>query len=81
MYNTHFKSIQIETNKLKKYLTDFPKNVFDAIKVKLTYTMDSEVGKIKEELARIFQSLDQSPSNLNVYIDQVLHKCFIILIC
>lgn len=68
--STKIGTIVVETNTLKKQVTDMPKKVKDSIKHNLTQQMESETKTLKEELGKTTEILDQLPTSLNTYVEQ-----------
>jgi hypothetical protein len=64
-------TILLETATLKKLLIEMPKQIQDSIRHNVTSTMDSEAKILKEELTKTSEILDQMPTSLNVYVEQV----------
>lgn len=64
-------TILIETNTLKKQLTEMPKQVHESIRHNVTQTMEQETKALKEELGKTSEILDQLPTSLNTYVEQV----------
>jgi hypothetical protein len=56
--NTKVGTILIETNTLKKQLTEMPRQVIESIRHNVTQTMDQETKTLREELAKTSEILD-----------------------
>ena len=69
--NTKLGTILVETLSLKKYLHELPKRVIDSIRHNVTLTMETETKSLREELSKTSEILDQLPTSLNVYVEQV----------
>ena len=69
--NTRLGTIMVETLSLKKYLAELPKQVIDSIRHNVTLTMETETKTLREELSKCSEILDQLPTSLNVYVEQV----------
>lgn len=61
----------VETNTLKKQLTEMPRQVIESIRHNVTQTMDQETKTLREELGKTSEILDQLPTSLNTYVEQV----------
>ena len=66
-----FRTIQLETITEKKALEEIPKKIVDSIKQHVTKTMETEARVLKDELAKTSEILEQMPTSLNVYVEQV----------
>lgn len=64
-------SILMETNTLQKQLTEMPKQVSESIKQNVTQTMEQETKVLREELGKTSEILEQLPTSLNTYVEQV----------
>ena len=64
-------TILIETNTLKKQLTEMPRQVLESIRHNVTQTMEQETKTLREELGKTSEILDQLPTSLNTYVEQV----------
>lgn len=64
-------SILMETNTLQKQLTEMPKQVSESIKMNVTQTMEQETKVLREELGKTSEVLEQLPTSLNTYVEQV----------
>ena len=64
-------TLSIETNTLKKQLTEMPRRVMEAIRHNVTQTMEQETKTLREELGKTSEILDQLPTSLNTYVEQV----------
>ena len=64
-------TILIETNTLKKQLTEMPRQVLESIRHNVTQTMESETKTLREELSKTSEILEQLPTSLNTYVEQV----------
>jgi hypothetical protein len=69
--NNKIESIQVETHSLKSYLQELPKSVIKSIRNNVTQTMETETKTLREELAKATEILDQLPTSLNIYVEQV----------
>lgn len=69
--NTKVGTILLETNTLKKQLTEMPKQVIDSIRHNVTQTMEQETKTLGEELIKTSEILEQLPTSLNTYVEQV----------
>ena len=69
--NLKLGTILVETQSLKKYLSELPKRVIDSIRHNVTLTMETETKSLREELSKTSEILDQLPTSLNVYVEQV----------
>jgi hypothetical protein len=69
--NTKCGSILLETITLKKTLQEMPKRINNSIRNKVTSTMDHETQNLKDELSKTTEILEQMPTSLNVYVEQV----------
>lgn len=69
--NTKLGTILVETLSLKKYLVEIPKKIIDSIRSNVTLTMENETKFLREELSKASEILDQLPTSLNVYVEQV----------
>jgi hypothetical protein len=69
--NTKLGTILVETLTLKKFLLELPKKVIDSIRHNVTLTMENETKTLREELSKTSEVLDQLPTSLNVYVEQV----------
>jgi hypothetical protein len=48
-----------------------PKDVLDSIRHNIIGTMEQETRTLKEELSKTTEILDQLPTSLNTYVEQV----------
>lgn len=64
-------SITVETATLKKQLTEMPRQVIESIRHNVTQTMEQETKTLREELGKTSEILDQLPTSLNTYVEQV----------
>jgi len=64
-------TILVETNTLKKVVTEMPRRVLGAVRHGVTQTMEQETKSLKEELGKTSEILDQVPTSLNTYVEQV----------
>ncbi len=48
-----------------------PKSVVNSIRYNVTLTMEQETKSLREELSKTSEILDQLPTSLNVYVEQV----------
>jgi len=64
-------TILIETNTLKKQLTEMPRRVLESIRHNVTQTMEQETKTLREELGKTTEILEQLPASLNTYVEQV----------
>jgi len=64
-------TILIETNTLKKQLIEMPRQVLESIRHNVTQTMEQETKTLREELGKTSEILDQLPTSLNTYVEQV----------
>jgi hypothetical protein len=64
-------TILIETNTLKKQLTEMPRRVLESIRHNVTQTMEQETKTLREELGKTTEILEQLPTSLNTYVEQV----------
>ena len=64
-------TIQIDTISFRNYLAELPKMVIQSIRHNVATTMESETKGLKEELTKIAETLEQLPSDLNIYVEQV----------
>lgn len=69
--NVRRETILVETHSLKNYLKELPKSVVKSIRDNVAQTMETETKTLREELAKATEILDQLPSSLNVYVEQV----------
>ena len=69
--NTKLGTINLETMTIKKQLTEMPLQIMNSIRHNVTQTMDNETQKLKEDLTKIDDILQQTPTSLNVYVEQV----------
>jgi IMP dehydrogenase/GMP reductase len=69
--NSKVGSILIETNTLKKQLIEMPRQVIESIRHNVTQTMEQETKTLREELGKTSEILDQLPTSLNTYVEQV----------
>mmetsp|Transcript_29870 Transcript_29870/g.45646 ORF Transcript_29870/g.45646 Transcript_29870/m.45646 type:complete len:192 (+) Transcript_29870:2193-2768(+) len=56
--NTKIDTILIETNTLKKQLTEMPRQVIESIRHNVTQTMEQETKTLREELGKTSEILD-----------------------
>ena len=70
-YNERINTIQIETLSLRTHLGEMPRMVIESIKYNVISTMESETRSLHEELTKATKVLDQLPTSLNVYVEQV----------
>ena len=64
-------TILVDTNTLKKQLTEMPRQVIESIRHNVTQTMEQETKTLREELGKTSEILDQLPTSLNTYVEQV----------
>lgn len=69
--NSKVGSILIDTNTLKKQLIEMPRQVIESIRHNVTQTMEQETKTLREELGKTSEILDQLPTSLNTYVEQV----------
>ena len=50
---------------------ELPKSVISSIRNNVTSTMEAETKTLREELAKGSEILDQMPTSLNIYVEQV----------
>lgn len=62
-------TLSIETNTLKKQLTEMPRQVMGAIRDNVTQTMEQETKTLREELGKTSEILEQLPTSLNTYVE------------
>ena len=48
-----------------------PTQIMNSIRHNVTQTMDNETQRLKEDLTKIDDILQQTPTSLNVYVEQV----------
>ena len=64
-------TIVVETNSLKQRVTEMPRRVIAAMRHSVIQTMEQETKSLKEELGKTSEILDQVPTSLNTYVEQV----------
>jgi short-subunit dehydrogenase involved in D-alanine esterification of teichoic acids len=64
-------TILVDTHTLKKQLTEMPRQVIESIRHNVTQTMEQETKTLREELGKTSEILDQLPTSLNTYVEQV----------
>ena len=69
--NTRLGTILLETMTLRKVLTEMPQQIMNSIRHGVTSTMENETGLLKEDLSKTSEILEQTPTSLNVYVEQV----------
>jgi len=69
--NTRLGTILLETMTIKKLLTEMPQAIMNSIRDNVTSTMDNETRLLKEDLSKTSEILEQTPTSLNVYVEQV----------
>ena len=69
--NTRLGTILLETISIKKQLTEMPQQIMNSIRHNVTQTMDNETRLLKEDLSKTSEILEQTPTSLNVYVEQV----------
>lgn len=69
--NTRLGTILLETMTLKKLLLEMPQKIMNSIRHNVTQTMDNETRLLKEDLSKTSEILEQTPTSLNVYVEQV----------
>lgn len=69
--NTRLGTILLETITIKKQLAEMPAQIMNSIRHNVTQTMDNETRLLKEDLSKTSEILEQSPTSLNVYVEQV----------
>ena len=69
--NTKLGTILLETLTLKKKLAEMPIQIMDSIRHNVTNTMETETRLLKDDLSKASEILEQTPTSLNVYVEQV----------
>ena len=69
--NSRLGTILLETLTLKKQLSEMPAQIMNSIRHNVTQTMDNETRLLKEDLSKTSEILEQTPTSLNVYVEQV----------
>lgn len=64
-------TILMETMTIRKQLQEMPQNIMNSIRHNVTQTMDNETRMLKEDLSKTSEILEQTPTSLNVYVEQV----------
>ena len=67
--NSRLGTILFETMTIKKQLTEMPQQIMNSIRHNVTSTMDHETRLLREDLSKIHEILQLSPTSLNVYVE------------
>jgi hypothetical protein len=70
-HTTKMNTILIETIGFRNALSEMPKMVIQSIRHNVTSTMESETKYLREELSKASETLNQIPTTLNIYVEQV----------
>lgn len=64
-------TILIETLGFKNYLNELPKMVIDSIRYNVASTMEKDTRALKDDLYKVVETLEQTPSSINIYLEQI----------
>lgn len=70
-YSNRKGTILIEILGFKTYLSDLPKKVIDSIRYNVASTMEKDTKTLKDDLYKVVETLEQAPSSINIYLEQV----------
>ena len=64
-------TVLIETLGFKNYLSELPKMVIDSIRYNVASTMEKDTRALKDDLYKVVETLEQTPSSINIYLEQI----------
>ena len=64
-------TVLVETLGFKNYLSELPKMVIDSIRYNVASTMEKETRALKDDLYKVVETLEQAPSSINIYLEQI----------
>lgn len=70
-YSNRKGTILIEILGFKNYLSELPKKVIDSIRYNVASTMEKDTKTLKDDLYKVVETLEQAPSSINIYLEQV----------
>jgi hypothetical protein len=70
-HSTRRGTILVVTLGFKTDLNEHPKNVIDSIRFNVASTIEKETRALKDDLYKAVETLEQAPSSINIYLEQI----------